>query len=103
MSIAGARTSILNFALVGNNQDIFENAIVKAWLEKNFPHYAKTGIDAYITIISDDEYAGTIEFNNDGNTFTFLENLVYTLNTPSNIKSIVASLPLSGSIMIDVI
>lgn len=103
MSIAGARTCVLNFTIAENNQDIFEAASVKAWLEKNFPNYQTAGIDAYITIISDDEYAGTLEFNHDGNQFVMIENLVYEFNTPSNVKSIVASLPINGTIMIDVI
>ena len=72
MSIAGARTCVLNFTIAENNQDIFATASVKAWNEKNFSNYQKTGIDAYLTIISDDEYAGTLEFNNDENQFVMI-------------------------------
>ena len=100
MAVAGARTCILNFATTENNEDIFETPALQLWLTQNFPNYKRHGIDAYITILANEEYASTIEFNNDGNNMVFIENLVYDTISPSYVKSIRASLPINGTIVI---
>lgn len=103
MATAGARTCVLNFATTENDEDILETPALKLWLTQNFPNYIEHGIDAYITILANQEYAGTIEFNNDGNKMVLIENIIYDTISPSFIKSIKASLPLDGTIVIQTV
>lgn len=103
MITAGTHTCVLNFTTTENNEDIFNTPAVNEWLVKNFPNYKIQGIDAYISILANQEYSGTIEFNNNSNKMVLIENLVYDAMSPSTIRSIKASLPIEGTLIIETV
>lgn len=104
MALASSPYKIWKITTSAPNQDVLgATSTVGTAIRALYPNFDNEGMAAQIILISDNDYTGTVEINDNGEQYNFVEDLVYDTGKYCMIKSVVLSGGFSGTILIGVL